>query len=217
MKFLVPHSKHLSVKQKVPLWTDPIMGNGLFCWLLLVSGDQSRSGHRWECRFWDGQTQSTASLYDCSTDALYLCFCFWVLSHQDRIIEALHQDPTRMWGHRNEVSDFDIICVGSNWDTPYVKEPILPLRTGEYRQVFHVSKPRTEVIQELLDDFGPFLWDSRVTNPAHLQANSSPTLLKGASSWHDAQWPSLRSTITVSPETKAEFYWIKTLWAKPGS
>lgn len=172
MKFLVPHSKHLSVKQKVPLWTDPIMGNGLFCWLLLVSGDQSRSGHRWECRFWDGQTQSTASLYDCSTDALCLCFCFWVLSHQDRIIEALHQDPTRMWGHRNEVSDFDIICVGSNWDTPYVKEPILPLRTGEYRQVFHVSKPRYRSSWMILVHFSgtlesPILHISRQTAHPH--------------------------------------------------
>lgn len=114
-----------------------------------------------------------------------------------------------MCGHRNEVSDFDIICVGSNWGMPYTKEPILSLSTGEYRQVFHVRKPITEVIQELLDDFGTFLWYSRVTSPAHFQANSSPILPKGAFSWRDAQWPSLRFTITVSPETKAEFYWME--------
>lgn len=80
-----------------------------------------------------GWTDSVCSffiwiLYWCSLSLLLL----WVLSHQDRIIEAFHKDPTRMCGHRNEVSDFDIICVGSNWDMPYIKEPLLPLSTGKY-------------------------------------------------------------------------------------
>jgi hypothetical protein len=100
-----------------------------------------------------------SSSYGNFADSLCLCFCLWVLSHQGKVMETFHQDPSRMCSLRKEALYWDSIWVGSNW-------AVLHLRRSLYCHWVEVSVHSSKVMRKELQE----LWMILVQFPGTLEA-----------------------------------------------